>query len=349
VNARLLLLLSALTLALPSAASSRPKSIILIIGDGMGSAQVTGARFLRGAEFNIGRMPVTGWVATRSANSVVTDSAAAATAYATGERTNNRMVAVRPDGTPLTTALEIAEKSGRATGLVTTADFFDATPASFAAHHKSRYDSEPIVRQMLKSGAEILAGGGAEKFGTAKIPVTVEALAAENGFTLVRSAKDLATANGAHILAVFPTQPDEIDSPEAPLPMLAQWALERLSKNRRGFFLLLENEGTDGSAHHNVTADYERAIQSIDQTVGVALDFAKTHRDVLVIVTGDHETGGLRIEKENSPNLAFVWSSTGHTGESVPIFASGPGAESFMGLLDNFEVGRRILRLLLAR
>lgn len=338
-----------LTLTLPLGASPRPKSIILIIGDGMGTAQVTSARFLRGAAFNIGRMPVTGWVATRSASSVVTDSAAAATAYATGERTNNRMVAVRPDGTPLTTALEIAEKSGRATGLVTTADFFDATPAAFAAHNKSRYDSEPIAREMLRSGAEIIAGGGAGKFGTARLPMTAEALAAGNGFTLVRTAKELATARGTHILALFPTETNDVDSHEAPLPLLAKWAIDRLAKNRRGFFLLLENEGIDGAGHRNSTADFERAVESIDETVGVALDFAKTHRDVLVIVTADHETGGLRIEKENGTELELVWSSTGHTGESVPIFASGPGAESFMGLLDNFEVGRRIQRLLGAR
>jgi alkaline phosphatase len=331
-----------------SASPGRPKSVILVIGDGMGSAQFTAARLLRGQAFQTGRAPVTGWVTTQSANAFVPDSASAATALATGVRTNNKMVGVDPAGKRLTSALEVAEESGRSTGLVTTADFFDATPAAFAAHEKSRYESESIARQMLQSGAEIIAGGGAEEFGTEKIRPTVESLADDYGYTLLRKGDQLAAASGERLLVVHETQPRELDWPDAPLSALARWAIGRLSRDGDGFFLLLENEGTDGSAHGNDTAAFERAVRSVDETAGVALDYADRHPDVLVIITGDHETGGLYVMPEDPPNLPLElrWAQKGHTGEAIPIFAKGPGAERFMGMLDNDEVGRRLIELL---
>ena len=331
-----------------AAPPTRPKSVILVIGDGMGTAQFTAARLLRGKDFQTGRAPVAGWVATRSASAFVPDSASAATALATGVKTNNKMIGVDPSGKRVTSALEIAEVTGRATGLVTTADFFDATPASFAAHEPSRYNRENIVRQMLQSGAEIIAGGGAEDFGTEKIRPSLASIAEDYDYTLITKGSGLASAKGNRILTVFETQSRELDWPEASLPVLARWALERVSRDPDGFFLLLEHEGPDGSAHGNDTKAFERAVRSLDETVGIALDFAATHPDTLVIITGDHETGGLVIMPEEPPNmpLELRWAQSGHSGESVPLFAKGPGAERFMGLLDNDEVGRRLIELL---
>ena len=194
------------------AATKKPKSVIFIVGDGMGSAHFTATQIARGSDYQIGRLPVMGWVTTHAANFVVTDSAAAATALATGQKTNHRMISVDPSGATLPTVLELAEKTGRSTGTVTTADFFDATPAAFAAHNKSRYESEPIARQMLQSGAEIIAGGGLQKFGD-KIKVTPEELAKEYGFTLVRSGSDLQAATGNRVLILFRTEQNEVDSP----------------------------------------------------------------------------------------------------------------------------------------
>lgn len=349
--ALVVLLLAGCASVAPQSASTvdaHPKSIIFINGDGMGSAHFTVAKILRGSDFRIGRMPATGWVATRSANALVTDSAAAATAYSTGFRTNNRMVSVTPAGEPLMTAIEDARKTGRATGTVTTAEFFDATPAAFTTHNKSRYESEAIARSMMQTGSEVIIGGGAEDFGTTKVPVTLDALAQQYGYTFVRSGAELPTAKGAKILAVFTTEKNEVDSPQAPLPVLAKWAIDRLSQSSNGFFLLLENEGTDGASHSNASEDFEKAVQSLDETAGVALDYAAKHPDVLVIVTGDHETGGLQVQPENSEKLELRWGTKGHTGQAVPIFAFGPGASSFIGTLDNTDVGKR-LQALLAR
>jgi alkaline phosphatase len=342
--------LAALTLtafvSFSAAAAKAPKSVVLIVGDGMGTAHFAAARFLAGDAARFTKMPVTGLVMTHSADSIVTDSAAAATAMATGVKTNNKMVGVTPSGEALPTVLETAERGGRATGLVTTTDFWDATPAAFAAHVASRYDSPALVKQMLLSGAEIIAGGGAAKLGTDRL-ASLDDLARQYKFSPIRTAADLQSVKGPHLLAVFPTEPKEVDSTVAPLPLLAKWALERLSRDPDGFFLMLEHEGTDGSSHAAATPELEASLRSLNDTINVVLDFARTHPDVLVLVTGDHETGGLQIHPEKPAlPLELRWSGVGHTGEFVPIFAQGPGAEGFTGLLDNTDIGKKLIKLM---
>lgn len=181
--------------AAPQPARS-PKGIILIIGDGMGAAHFTAARILRGNEFQSGRLPVVGLVATRSANSIVTDSAASATAYSTGFKTNNRMISVDPSGNPLRTVLELAEANGMATGLVTTTRFWDATPAVFAAHARDRRETLSIIGQMLRSGADLIASSGLEFFGVEGNP-PIESLARDSGYALVTNAAELQTVKGS--------------------------------------------------------------------------------------------------------------------------------------------------------
>lgn len=322
-----------------------PRSIILIIGDGMGAAHFTAARILRASDFQTGRLPVVGLVATHSANSLVTESAASATAYATGFKTNNRMIAVDPAGSPLRTVLELAEIRGMATGLVTTTVFWDATPASFAAHARDRREAIPIARQMLRSGVDLIASTGAEKFGVDGNP-TLDTLAAEGGYSLVRTAEELRNVRGsAAVLAVFRSSQHDVDSPDIRLPILSAWAIERLSKDPDGFFLLLEHEGTDSASHNAAPAQVEASLHSLDETVGVALEFAGRKSDVLVIVTGDHETGGLQILGQADQPLQMKFTTGGHTGEAIPIFSKGPGAEGFSGFLDNTDVGKKLLAL----
>lgn len=337
----LLLATVSFTSSSPLAAPARkPKNVILIIGDGMGPSHFVATRLLRGADYRIGGMPVTGVVSTHALNSTVPDSASTASAYATGVKVNYGAISMDPGGKQLETALEVAEKTGRATGLVTTTDFWDATPAAFAAHAASRRESDSIIGQMLGSGAEIIVGGGRAKFDDARGTAA--------GYTVAHSSADLIAARGDCILGVFETQTNEIDFPDAPLPVLAAWAIERLARDPDGFFLLLENEGTDGSSHNNATDDFIASAKSVDVTAGVALDFAARNPDTLVIVTGDHETGGLQIPPQNSQAVELRWGGKGHTAEDLPIFAQGPGAERFLSFMTNDEVGRR-LKALLAR
>lgn len=352
VQPRPLLLYIALLALLPAcvvaprtatAADETPRGIVLVVGDGMGSAHFTLARLLRGADYRIGTLPQVGLVATDSANDLVTDSAAAATAYATGVKTNDGYLGTDPSGRPQETVVEAAEARGLATGLVTTAIFGDATPAAFASHVEDRHELDVIIPQMTSRGIDVLASTGLERFGDDDRS-TLDALASAHGYQAVRTAAELASADEGPVLAVFPSGELDAQSPEMPLAKLATWSLERLARNPHGFFLLVEHEGTDTASHRNRSDALMSAVVELDKTVGAVLDFARTHGDILVIVVGDHETGGLQLAgKPGEPEL--VWRDDYHSGEAVPIFSEGPGSAAFGRFLDNTEVGEALLAL----
>jgi alkaline phosphatase len=330
-------------------ASTQPKNVILLIADGTGLGHYTLARNLRGDAFRIGTMPVTGVFTTECANRAVTDSAAAASAFATGAKTNYEMLSLDPKTlAPVETVLELAEKRGKATGLVTTAAYFDATPAAFAAHAKYRHDPG-VDAQMLRSGADVIAGSLLEDF-TNELTPELAKVAAENGYTVVNTRAQLDTAKGSKLLAIFPWRERNMDQPDAPLPVLASWALGQLDDDPEGFFLVVEHEGTDSSSHQNHTGDLRKALTSFDEAVGVALDFAAKRGDTLVIVTGDHETGGLRVtETKQLAKLRVEWSTTDHTATMLPLFAYGPGSAAFAGVQDNTDVGKKLKAAVLAK
>jgi alkaline phosphatase len=334
-------LLAAMLLA--ATAPAAPKNVILLISDGSGLGHFTFARNIRGDAFRIGTMPVVGVFTTQCADRAVTDSAAAATALATGAKTNYEMVSLDPKTLePLETVLEVAKKQGKAAGLVTTAAFFDATPAAFAAHAKHRHD-KGVDAQMLRSGADLIAGTLLEDF-TNELSPELAKVAADNGWTVLNTRAQLdATPQGKKLLAVFRWQERNLDQPDAPLPVLAQWAIDHLDDDPEGFFLVIEQEGTDSSSHQNHIADLRKALASFDEAVGVALDFAAKRGDTLVIATADHETGGLRVtETKQLARLRVEWSTTDHTGTMIPIFAFGPGSTAFGGLQDNTDVGKKL-------
>ncbi|HLL24602.1 MAG TPA: alkaline phosphatase, partial [Kofleriaceae bacterium] len=313
--------------------AERPRGVVLVIGDGMGVAHVTLAQRLRGEAFALGRMPHVGLVMTRSASSPVTDSAAAATALATGVRTANRHVGIDAHGKPHPTVLEVAEARGMATGMVTTASFADATPSAFAAHHQDRKASHELAAQVLRSGADLLIGSRADALGV-EVPTLVDL--ARSGYRIPRTLDELRASLGP-VLTAFRSGIHDGDSPDAPLPVLAAWAFDRLADERAGFFLLVEHEGIDTASHHNASAELEASLRSFDETVGVLHALVDRRGDVLMVVTGDHETGGLQIT-----DAGVAWSTDGHTGEAVALFATGPGAEAFAGVHDLAAVGRAL-------
>jgi alkaline phosphatase len=334
-------LIAAILLA--ATAGPAPKNVILLIADGAGLGHFTYAKSIRAENFRTGTMPVIGLFTTNCADRTVTDSAAAATAFATGQKTNYEMLSVDPKTlAPMETVLEAAEKRGKATGLVTTSNFFDATPAAFAAHAKHRHD-EGVDLQMLRSGADVIAGTQLEDFTNEPSPELAKA-AAENGYTIVNTRQKLdAAPQNTKLLAIFQWQERNLDVPEAPLPVLARWAIDHLDDDPDGFFLLIEHEGSDSCSHQNNGADLRKALASFDEAVGVALDFASKRTDTLVIVTGDHETGGLRVsETKQLSKLRVEWSTTEHTATMLPLFAYGPGSAVFGGVQDNTDVGKKL-------
>ncbi len=347
------------------------RNLILIVADGGGVGTWTVARLALGDALAVARMPVVGLTDTRNSDGGLTDSAAGATALATGVRTFNRAIAVAPecralleedpdlsdrdpaDCAPVPTILEHAEEAGKSTGLVTTTAVTDATPASFVAHSPSRYIHRSLAPQLLASGVDVVLGGGREHFdgseptgagdllaaacAHADCPADAEALAA------------IASGEGRLIGLFADDEMPRAGSRTPDLPTMTRVALDRLSRNDEGFFLLVESEGTDSYQHdRDPLASIEAEIIELDRAVAVALDFADRVPGTLVVVTADHETGGLSITGEaSSPDRELRYTTGSHTHAMVPLFAAGPGAERLAGIRDNDEVGRILRELLI--
>ena len=293
-----------------------PKNIIIMFADGAAFTQWEFGRYssreLRKQPFAateiVFSQGVLGLITTHSANSMVTDSAASATAMSTGFKTNNFMIGVGPDGKLLTTLYETARAAGKRLGLVTTAEIYDASPAAFSVHSGNRGESQRIVDQYLALEPDVLLGGGAGYFLPAAAPggrrkdgKNVIAAFAAKGYQVARNTTELNAAGSGRLLGLFADGPMgyEIDNDPAKTPSIADMtraALRVLSQSSpKGFVLFAENENIDDAAHENDIAATMRALWAFDDAVKVALEFQRGNPDTLVIVTSDHETGGLSI------------------------------------------------------
>lgn len=374
----------------PGTGPTHAKNVILMIGDGMGSAELTAARWERAdgdltayspTSLAMDRLDYSGRVTTLAADSPVTDSAAAISALMTGAKTNRGVIGLdattvkgASDGPRLTNIAEMAMAKGRATGVITTSRVTDATPAGTYAHVNDRDDEVLIADQLIASGIDVALGGGYRSFinGTSEDPWGKEgrrtdgrdliAVARSQGYTVVTSASELGAAPvapGTRVLGLFDTSTMEYESgrDETKQPGLSEMtakAVDLLATDPDGFFLLVEGGLIDHAASDR---DYEDAVGetlAFDDAVKTALDFADAHPDTLVIVTADHETGGLilqgsghgvggifasgsRIDR-NETGLTFG-DSASHTAVDVPIMASGPGADRVChGTIDNTQV-----------
>ena len=335
----------------PGSAATR---LIVIVGDGTGIGQWSAARMTSDSALAIEDLPVIGLMDTRcGACNRTTDSGAAATAFATGTRTGYEMVGMGPDSVPRTSVLEAAEARGLATGLVTTSHVTDATPAAFGADLATRYDREGIAAQYAAKDIEVLLGGGRRFFEHRRdgrnLLQELRARYATVTTPAEFAALDLARTD--HLLGLFA---DSIAYPETwlrpSLPQLANAALAVLDRYPRGFFVLLESEDTDELSHGNDTLPRLVAgMRELDATVRVALEYQARHPETLIVVLGDHETGGLSLQVRRNGTIAAHYGSTGHSAESTLIFAGGPGAREFGRWLDNSEVGTLLLRFIQGR
>jgi alkaline phosphatase len=302
-----------------------PKNIIIMFADGAAPTQWDFGRYssrvLRQQQFFttdvVFRHGTVGLLVTSSHDAYVTDSAAAGSAMATGYKVNNGVVSIAPDGRPMPTVMEAARAQGKRIGLVTTATIYDATPAAFSIHAMSRDASQALVDQYLALEPEVLMGGGAEYFlpqgvsrGKRKDGRDVIAAFRAKGYQVVSNTAELKAATGPKLLGLFADDhmDFEIDRDPAKEPTTAEMAaaaLKVLSQNSpRGFVLFVENENIDTAGHANDAASLMRALWAFDDAVKVALEFQRGSPDTLVIVTGDHETGGFsptEAPKDPSP------------------------------------------------
>jgi alkaline phosphatase len=309
----------------PGPASVR--NVILMIGDGMGAEQVELARlFAPGGELAMDRLDRNpNFMTTDDVDGNITDSAAAATAMATGEKTFDGAIAVDVDGNPLETVLERAERHGKTSGVLTSVQIACATPGAFSAHTDSRSNQTEISLQQAAAGIEVLLGAGRHTYlpggccGTGG-PNLIEELI-DDGYEYVTNAQELAdaTAPNGTLLGFFGgiAMPYVLDQPLDPgnnVPSLAEMtakAIEVLNRDPDGFFLMVEGGAIDWVAHNRDPAGTLGETTAFDEAVQVALDFANADAETLLVVTADHETGGLKLG--NQLNLAFVEGVTATT------------------------------------
>jgi alkaline phosphatase len=299
----LALLVSALALS-PLAAQPEADSVILLIGDGMGPGQVEMAAGAQGAPLAMQRMPYSGLVTTTSLGGKITDSAAAGTALATGHKTENGKIAMSPEGQVYRTILEVCRDQGKSVGIITTDALWGATPACFAAHASSRGLYDEIALQMTKSRARVMMGYGESELlpasadGKRKDEQNLIRALARSGYEIARNREQLVKAKSTNLVGLFE------DGPETPtLTEAVQAALLRLSANRKGLFLMVEGARVDWASHGSDPAGTLLEMRNLDGAVAAAVDFARRRGRTLVVVTADHETGGLVI---NDPNKLRV-------------------------------------------
>ena len=336
--------------------SSAPRNIILVIGDGMGpGALKLTSLYQHKAENHLfmEQLPVASFCTTLSANTNVTDSAAAATAFACGYKTSNGYLGLTTNKCHLTSVAEAAQREGRAVGLITSDAITGATPAGFFAHVNSRGSYSDVADWTLTNAFDLFIGNANSKGWY--VPKTAGGLRT--------NACDLLTAMTAagYVVSETPatfaqTPPNKralgfmakgtLDS-ETCLAQLTETALARLAKNDKGFFLMTECAITDGGGHGNKPELTVRGTLQVDWTVKAAVDFARKRGDTLVLVTADHETGGLTCSVTNNPpgKLVIHYATTSHTGIPVRLYAYGPGSELFSGTIDNTDVAKNIARL----
>lgn len=336
----------------PHAPEPSPRRIVLFVADGAGLAYWNAARLFSDTLAVTG-FPVVGLMSTGNVTEPLPESASAATALATGVLTFSGAIGVGPDSLPRRTTLEAAEAAGLATGLVTTTTLVDATPAAFAAHAPSRRRPYEIARQMVERDIEVLLGDGRRFFDGAVRPDSADLVAELRARgVVIEDPEDLGRAADPDVRRLFGFfDIDSLRHPATRRPTLAEMtvaALSVLDRDPDGFFLLVENEHTDHEGHENASLEaIATETIEVDRAARQALAYRERAPDTLILVVGDHETGGLAVVwDERARRWSASWATGGHTPGLVPIFAVGPAAERFGGVRSNAEVGRILLDLI---
>lgn len=323
-------------------------NVIYMIGDGMALPQVFATMLATGEDLAFCQFPYTGIVDTRSTSNTITDSAAGGTALACDKKTKNGMVGMDSDTLAMPSILDVLAEQGKSTGIVVTCYSGHATPADFYAKVPKRSMYEEIAMQMAESDKlNVMIAGGRKHFTQRKDSINLlERMENELGWRIYDTLADIdITCMKYAVLADdnhLPIYPDRGEF----LPDGVKTALKTLEKDEDGFFLMVEGSQIDFACHANDSVWMVNETVDFSNAVQVALDYAKTHENTLVVVTADHETGGLTmIDRQGKyTNVSFDYSTGSHTCLPVMIYAYGPGAEMFTGWMQNNEVKAKILK-----
>ena len=323
-----------------------PKNIILLIGDGTGLSQITLSRLAIGGashKLAIDQMPFTGFSLTHSSDNLVTDSASSATAWAAGIKTKNKYLSITPQKEKVPTIPELLYSKGFLSGLVATSSITHATPAAFYAHVEPRYEEKFIANQLIESSISIALGGGLKFFNLADL---------EKKTTFISDKESLFNENlkdSKRVIGLF-EEGGIVRSPEKPTQNeMTESALNFLSSNAQdcsGFFLMSEGSQIDWAAHDNNAVEMVNEYRDFDDTIRAMMNFVSKDKETLLIVTADHETGGLQIMSAEDNKVKVKWGTGSHTGIPVGVYAYGPGAHFFTGTMDNTDIHHKILEVI---
>jgi len=317
----------------------RTRNIILFIGDGMGIAHVNAATTVSVQPLAIEKFPYSGFIKTYSYDNYVTDSGAGGTAIASGIKTRNGMIGMAPDSTIVESVLHIASRRGFATGVVSTSAVTHATPATFVVHNIDRSNTEEIAKGFVSSNVDVFIGGGENHFRARSDSVDLTLNLLKKGYDVVYTIQDLVKSDSRKLAGLLAKEhmPEESAGRRGMLEIMTKKAIETLNRNEKGFVLMVEGSMIDWGGHANDIRYVLAEMLDFDRAVGVAKDFADQDGETLIIVTSDHETGGLTIIDGSEENnwLSAHFSTTDHTAVMVPVFSYGPGAERFSGIKEN--------------
>lgn len=326
------------------------KNVILMIGDGMSLMHVYTAWAANRGKLWLENAQATGLSKTWAVKKLVTDSGSGGTSLATGVKTVYHAVGVDPDGKPLTSLVDVAKELGKDAGMAVTCRLWDATPCDFCCHNIDRDKEEELIGDYPTSGVDFVFGGGAQKFTNRKDGRDIFKELQKKGYHVSRTLDDFfAYDKNSHIFAV----PYDKDTP---LPdergdLLARASMKGISlmnQNKNGFFMMIEGSQLDDYGHFNQLDLLMKETLDFDQTVGEVMKWAAKDGETLVVITADHETGGLTLVNGNKDEgrVECCFSTKDHSGAMVPVYAFGPGAENFTGIFENTDVFKKIKKLM---
>ena len=326
------------------------KNVIFLIGDGMGFEQVNVGWVANGGKLNMTEcMPILGASRTYCTDQLITDSCAGGTALAIGQKTKYGYIGIDENAQPVESNLQWAKRvKGMKTGVTVTCRINDATPADFCVHGPSRKDEEGLAAQYVDANVDFISGGGTHFWNQRSDGRNLIEEMKAKGYTWVEKLADVPAAKGDKYLGLF----EEYDMSPAldrgPVLMETTKKAIELLDNEKGFFLMIEGSQIDDYAHRGKVGQMCEELFDFDKTLGYVLEWAAKDGQTLVVVTADHCTGGLTLLKGSleERTVKVHFSTKGHDGIMVPVFAFGPGAEQFAGIHENAEIGQIVRKLL---
>ena len=325
------------------------KNVIFMIGDGAGLSQWSVGWVANGGALNIDQMPVVGYSRTYAVDKLITDSSAGGSALATGVKTKYGYIGLGPDGEAVESNLQYAKRvKGMKTGVTVTCRINDSTPADFCVHSDSRKDEEGLAAQYVDADMDFISGGGTHFWNQRSDGRNLIEEMKAKGYTYVDKLEDIAGAEGDRFLGLYDEYDLQPSLDRGPILMESTMKAIRMLDNKKGFFLMVEGSQIDDWCHRNKVGHMCEELFDFDKVIGAVLEWAEKDGHTLVVVTADHNTGGLTLLKGSIEDreVKVHFSTKGHDGIVVPVFAYGPGAEAFAGFFENGDIGQIVRKLL---